>query len=86
MIWWKVTKEKDLGAVLDKPMKMSAQCLVVVKKADSMLGMIKGIKNHKAGIVIWGPPKDVWYNHIRNTGRSSISSDKGYGQTGHGTF
>jgi len=37
------TKKKDLGVVIDKTGKASEQCMMAVKKANIMLGMIKKI-------------------------------------------
>ena len=49
-----VTKqERDLGTVVGSSMKMSTQCVATVKKANSMLGIIrKGIENKMASIIL----------------------------------
>ena len=46
-------QERDLEVVVDSSMKMSTQCAAAVKKANSMLGIIrKGIKNKTASIIL----------------------------------
>ena len=46
-------QERDLGIVVDGSMKMSTQCAAAVKKANSMLGIIrKGTENKTASIML----------------------------------
>ena len=49
-----VTKhERDLGVMVDRWMKMSTQCVATVKKANSMLSIIrKGIENKTVRIIL----------------------------------
>ena len=49
-----VTEQKrDLGIVVDSSMKMSTQCAATVKKANSMLAIIrKGIESKTASIIL----------------------------------
>ena len=49
-----VTKqEREIGIVVGSLMKMSTQCAVAVRKANSMLGIIrKGIENKTASIIL----------------------------------
>lgn len=47
-----ITPERDLGIIIENSLKMSAQCAVAKKKADSALGMIrKGTENKTASII-----------------------------------
>jgi ribonucleases P/MRP protein subunit RPP40 len=49
----KVTQEKDLGVIVDRTGKSSEQCVLAVKKANSILGMIKrNIKFKSKNIMI----------------------------------
>ena len=46
-------QERDLGVVADSSMKMSIHCAATVKKANSMLGIIrKAIQNKMASIIL----------------------------------
>ena len=45
-------QEKDLGVIVDKSGKSSEQCIVAVKKANGMLGMIKRNIKFKSKSVI----------------------------------
>ena len=46
------TKERDLGVIIDKTGKASEQCIMAVKKANAVLGMIKRNINFKSKDVI----------------------------------
>ena len=46
-------QERDLGLLVDSSMKVSIQCAAAVKKASSMLGIIKkGTENKTANIIM----------------------------------
>ena len=46
-------RERYLGVLVDSLMKVSAQCAAAVKKANSMLGIIKrGMENKTANIIM----------------------------------
>ena len=46
-------QERDFGVLVDSLMKVSTQCAAAVKKANSMLGIIKkGIENKIANIIM----------------------------------
>ena len=45
-------QERDLGVLVDSSVKVSTQCVVAMKKGNSMLGIIKmGIENKTANTV-----------------------------------
>ena len=46
-------QERDLGVLVDSSMKVSTHCVMAVKKANSMLGIIKKwIENKTANIML----------------------------------
>ena len=59
-------QEKDLGIIVDSSGKFSLQCVAAVKKANSVVGMIRRGFHFKRKYVVHPVPKNRAPNYINN--------------------